>query len=208
MHGLPSTSFARLPKSPEIFSQGDGELGRSARFLGFTRRVVLCDATRGALDRCPTVKNPRHWDLSEKAIAACIEVHRHLGPGLLESAYEAALCEELALRGIRFERQRNFPIVYKGRDLEQGYRIDLVLESQLVLELKAVDSLLPVHAAQVLTYLRLTGIETGLLVNFNAELLRFGIRRLSLTAKSSRASQTPDLPVKNLVSSKQSIRHE
>ena len=103
------------------------------------------------------------WDLSERVLGACIEVHRHLGPGLLESAYEECLCHELSLTGLKFARQRPLPVVYKGVMLDCGYRLDVVIEESLVLELKAVDHLLPVHEAQVLTYLKLTGMDVGLL---------------------------------------------
>ena len=118
------------------------------------------------------------WDLSERVLGACIEVHRHLGPGLLESAYEECLCHELSLTGLKFARQRPLPVVYKGVMLDCGYRLDVVIEESLVLELKAVDHLLPVHEAQVLTYLKLTGMDVGLLINFNTAALRCGIRRL------------------------------
>jgi len=119
-----------------------------------------------------------YWDLSERVIGACIEVHRHLGPGLLESAYEQCLCHELSLTGLSFARQRPLPVTYKGALLDCGDRLDVVVEGELVLELKAVDHLLPVHEAQVLTYLKLTGLDVGLLVNFNTPVLRRGIRRL------------------------------
>ena len=114
-----------------------------------------------------------------------------LGPGLLESIYEASLCEEFVLRGIRFERQRAISVVYKGKPLEQAYRMDLIVDGKLLIEVKAVDALQPVHAAQVVTYLQLTGIEDGLLVNFNGLSLHNGLRRLSRTPKNSRS---PDLP--------------
>ena len=120
----------------------------------------------------------RLWDLSERVLGACIEVHRHLGPGLLESAYEQCLCHELSLTGLSFARQRPLPLTYKGVTLDCGYRLDVVVEEKLVVELKAVDHLLSVHEAQVLTYLKLTGLEVGLLVNFNTPVLRGGIRRL------------------------------
>ncbi|WP_437515982.1 GxxExxY protein [Sorangium sp. So ce1099] len=120
----------------------------------------------------------RLWDLSERVLGACIEVHRHLGPGLLESAYEECLCHELSVTGLSFDRQRPLPVTYKGVMLACGYRLDVVVEEKLVLELKAVDHLLPVHEAQVLTYLKLTGLDVGLLVNFNTPVLRRGIRRL------------------------------
>jgi GxxExxY protein len=109
-----------------------------------------------------------------------IEVHRHLGPGLLEAVYEECVCDELTSRGLAFERQRVIPLVYKGRALDAGYRIDLIVDGRVLVELKAVDALLPVHAAQIITYLRLSGIPVGLLVNFNVPALRHGIRRLWL----------------------------
>ena len=119
------------------------------------------------------------WDLSERVLGACIEVHRHLGPGLLESAYEECLCHELSLASLGFARQRPLPVVYKGVMLDCGYRLDVVVDEKLVLELKAVDHLVPVHEAQVLTYLKLSGLDVGLLVNFNTPVLRRGIRRLA-----------------------------
>jgi GxxExxY protein len=118
---------------------------------------------------------------SEAVIGACIEVHRHVGPGLLESVYEQCLACELRLRGLRFERQRAMPLEYKGIDLECGYRLDFVVEGTLVVEVKAVDALLPIHQAQLLTYLRLAGLRTGLLVNFREAVLKHGLRRLTLS---------------------------
>jgi GxxExxY protein len=137
------------------------------------------------------------WNLSERVIAACMEVHTELGPGLLESVYEAALCEELAMRGIPFRRQQPISLSYKGKDLEQTFRIDLVVGDRLLVEIKSVQELLPIHAAQAITYLRVTGIQTALLVNFNAVSLRHGLRRLSHTPKTSRNSRPPVLPVKS-----------
>ena len=116
--------------------------------------------------------------VTERIIGACIEVHRLLGPGLLESAYEQCLCRELALREIPFRRQVPLPVEYKGTVLDCGYRIDVVAEN-VVVELKAVDHLQPVHLAQVLTYLKLGGYPTGLLVNFNVAVLKRGLRRLA-----------------------------
>lgn len=113
-------------------------------------------------------------------IGACIEVHRHLGPGLLESAYEACLAHELWTRGVAFERQRQVPVHYKGATLECGYRLDLVVEETVLVELKSVEKLSPVHEAQVITYLRLTGLPVGLLVNFNVVRLRDGLQRVVL----------------------------
>ncbi|HEY0421198.1 MAG TPA: GxxExxY protein, partial [Acetobacteraceae bacterium] len=118
--------------------------------------------------------------LSERVIGLAIEVHRQLGPGLLESAYEVCLAHELHLAGISFERQVELPVVYKGVRLDCGYRIDLLVARQLIVELKSVDRLLPVHDAQMLTYLRLSEMRTGLLMNFNNAALKTGLRRLSL----------------------------
>ena len=118
--------------------------------------------------------------LSENVIGAAIEVHRALGPGLLESAYEECLCHELSLRGLSFKRQVDLPVTYKGIRLDCGYRLDIVVEHQLVLELKSVEALLPIHDAQLLTYLKLSGVATGLLMNFNVPVLRNGLRRMKL----------------------------
>ncbi len=116
---------------------------------------------------------------TEPVIGALIEVHRALGPGLLESAYEACLCRELALQGLRFVRQRPLPIEYKGLHVDCAYRLDLVVEERILVELKAVERLMPIHEAQVVTYLRLAGLPVGLLVNFNVLVLKTGLRRLS-----------------------------
>jgi GxxExxY protein len=117
-------------------------------------------------------------EITEAVIGAAIEVHRTLGPGLLESAYEECLCRELALRRIPFERQVSLPVEYKGLRLDCGYRIDLLADSQVVVEIKAVEELLPVHEAQLLTYLKVGAWKVGLLINFNTALLKRGIRRL------------------------------
>ena len=117
-------------------------------------------------------------DLTGTVIGAAIEVHRILGPGLLESAYEECLCRELTLRNIPFERQMPLPLKYKGTAIDCGYRLDMVVGQEVVVELKACSSLEPIHEAQLLTYLRLTGIKVGLLINFNVPVLRDGIRRL------------------------------
>lgn len=118
--------------------------------------------------------------LSDAVIGAAIEVHRALGPGLFESAYETCLCYELGQRKIPFQRQLELPVRYKGMEIDGGYRMDIVVASQLVLELKATTQLLPVHEAQLLTYLKLTGLHTGLLLNFNVPVLKHGIRRIQL----------------------------
>lgn len=120
-----------------------------------------------------------HEDLTHRIIAAAIEVHRHLGPGLLESAYEECLCHELELNGIRFERQKPVPLSYKNLKLNNSYRIDLLVEGAVIVEIKTVEKLLPVHEAQLLTYLRLSGTKLGLLINFNAALIKDGIKRLA-----------------------------
>jgi len=124
----------------------------------------------------PSERDP----LTDQAIGFAIEVHRHLGPGLLESAYEECLCYELNEHGIGFKRQMPLPVVYKSVRLDCGYRIDIVVENRLILELKSTERLLPIHEAQVLTYMRLSGVSTGLLLNFNTPVLKDGIRRLML----------------------------
>ncbi|MGZ5504230.1 MAG: GxxExxY protein [Chthoniobacterales bacterium] len=121
--------------------------------------------------------------LTEGIIGAAIEVHRALGPGLLESAYEVCLCRELALWGLAFERQKPIPIEYKEINLDCGYRADLVVEGRVLVELKAVDVLLPIHEAQLLSYLKLSGLDAGLLINFNERLLKNGIKRRLLHNK-------------------------
>src|ERR1700674_2562157 len=110
--------------------------------------------------------------LTEKIIGFAIEVHRHLGPGLLESTYEECLCHELMENGVGFQRQVPLPVVYKSVRLDCGYRIDIVVENPLILELKAAERLLPIHEARVLTYMRLSGVRTGLLLNFNTPVLK------------------------------------
>ena len=116
--------------------------------------------------------------LSKRIIGAAIEVHRKLGPGLLESTYAACLCRELELRNISFESQKPLPLEYKGVRLDCGYRLDLLVAGQVVVEIKSVEALAPIHEAQLLTYLRLTGVKIGLLINFNVVVLKSGIRRL------------------------------
>lgn len=118
--------------------------------------------------------------LTETIIGAAIEVHRALGPGLLESAYVKCLCHELTLRGIPFVRELPLPLEYKGIRLDCGYRIDLLVADAVVVEVKTVEKLIPVHEAQLLTYLRLGGWRVGLLMNFNSPVLKQGVRRLVL----------------------------
>lgn len=118
--------------------------------------------------------------LTSKIIGAAIEVHKTIGPGLLESIYEDCLCIELERRRIPFERQKGIDIEYKGVKLNNQYRLDLVVNNMVVVELKTVDELAPIHDAQVLTYLKLTGLKIGLLINFNVSVLRDGLKRLVL----------------------------
>lgn len=126
--------------------------------------------TRGA--------EPVERELTERVIGAAIEVHRHLGPGLLESAYGQCLCHELSRRGLVFTRQTSVPVIYKGLRLECGYRSSLVMEERVVLELKAVAELTELHRARLLTYLRPTGKPVGLVINFNVPVLEDGIMRV------------------------------
>ncbi len=138
------------------------------------------------MERMPTapVKGDKpvyyNEDLTARIIACAIEVHRYLGPGLLESAYEECFCHELFLRGLAFERQKPLPLEYKGYKLDCGYRMDVVVNCSVIVELKCVDKILGVHEAQLLTYLRLSNIKTGLIINFYTKVLKDGIRRLVL----------------------------
>ena len=116
-------------------------------------------------------------EITHEIIGAAIEVHKLLGPGLLESAYEACLCREFALRKIGFQKQKPVPLVYKDIKLDCGFRLDLLVEKRIVVELKSVDALAPIHEAIMLTYLRLSGHKLGLLINFNVSILKEGIRR-------------------------------
>lgn len=115
--------------------------------------------------------------LSNKIISACIEVHRELGPGLLESVYEECLAYELRSMGLYVERQVEIPVMYKGRETNKTFFMDLLVEDLIVLELKAVETVLPIHEVQIVTYLRLADKKLGLLINFNVPLMRQGIRR-------------------------------
>lgn len=131
--------------------------------------------------------------VTDEVIGALIEVHRHLGPGLMESAYEACVCAELSERGLKFERQQPLAVNYKGLRLDCAYRLDLVVQESILLELKAVERLLPIHEAQVITYLRLSQLPVGLLVNFNATVLRNALRRL--TPNHPKTFRSSGLPV-------------
>lgn len=115
--------------------------------------------------------------LTKEVIGAAIEVHRHLGPGLLESAYEVCMCHELAQRGVSFRRQVEIPVVYKGVSLDCGYKLDILVDEKVILELKAVEAILPVHEAQLLTYLRLSQKRVGFILNFHVPQMRKGILR-------------------------------
>jgi GxxExxY protein len=116
--------------------------------------------------------------ISEKAIGAAIEVHRHLGPGLLESSYHSCLCRELALREISYRSEVALPLEYKGIWIAKGYVINLLIEDSLIVEVKSVDKLLPVHSAQLMTYMRLRRAPSGPLINFNVHILFHGIKRI------------------------------
>lgn len=123
--------------------------------------------------------NHRGTEITERIIGAAIEVHRHLGPGMLESVYEAALAYELAQLSLSTERQKALPLVYKGLKFDEGYRLDLLVANEVIVELKCVDTILPIHEAQLLSYLKLTGLKVGLLINFKVPVLVQGIKRLS-----------------------------
>ncbi len=118
--------------------------------------------------------------LTGKVIGCAIEVHRTLGPGLLESTYQQCLARELALQQVRFKLEQPLPVEYKGVHLDCGYRIDILVEDQVIVELKAVEEIRGIHKAQLLTYLKLSGIKTGLLINFNTQVLKDGITRLKV----------------------------
>jgi GxxExxY protein len=117
-------------------------------------------------------------EITERVIGAAIEVHRHLGPGLLESAYDECMCYELSQSGLRFERQVSLPVQYKGLHLDCAYRLDLLIEGLVIVEMKAIEEVLPIHKAQVLTYLRAARKPVGLLINFNVKALKNGISRI------------------------------
>jgi GxxExxY protein len=124
------------------------------------------------------MERKRLEQIATEVVDAALCVHRELGPGLLESAYEMAMCKELSLRRVVFERQKPMPVQYKGGLLDCGYRIDLFVEGAIVLELKAVDELVSIHEAQLFTYLKLAGCHLGFLINFNTRLLKHGLKRV------------------------------
>jgi GxxExxY protein len=127
-----------------------------------------------------------HEELTEQIIGAAMEVHKALGPGLLESVYEECLCHELHLRGVRFQRQLTVPVVYKGVALDCGYRLDLIVEATVIVELKCVERVLAIHEAQLLTYLKLLDKPVGFIINFNVPVLRSGIVRKVFDSASPR----------------------
>lgn len=147
----------------------------------------LINTSDSVLRKNFTTEAQRRWkinmiseELTEQIIGAAIEVHKSLGPGLLESAYEECLCHELGLRGLGFERQKPIPLKYKRIKLDCGYRIDILVENKVIIELKTVEEIMPVHEAQLLTYLRLANIKVGLIINFYVPVLKDGIRRMAL----------------------------
>ena len=118
----------------------------------------------------------KHSPLAQEVISSAIEVHKQLGPGLLESVYEACLCREFELRKVEFARQVPLEVSYKGHQVECAYRMDIVVEKSLLLELKSVEMILPIHQAQIISYLKIANLRQGLLINFNSKLLKEGIR--------------------------------
>ncbi len=134
------------------------------------------------LNNPPIAKSPKAQfsDLSYKVLGCALEVHRALGPGLLESAYQQCLCHELSLNQIRFEIEKPLPVQYKGIRLDCGYRIDMLVEEEIILELKSVEQLLPLHEAQILSYMKLMNKKYGFLINFNVKVLKDGIKSFVL----------------------------
>jgi GxxExxY protein len=142
-----------------------------------------------------------HDDVTERIIQAALKVHTALGAGLLESTYTACFLHELTISGLQFQHQVRLPVIYEGKQLDAGYRIDFLVENCVIVELKAVEKLLPLHTAQVITYLKLSGRRVGLLINFNVPHLRNGIRRV---ANGYGDDETP-LPIMPSVSSVSSV---
>ena len=126
-----------------------------------------------------------HQELSHTIIAAAIEVHKNLGPGLLEAVYKHCLGLELETQGLKYQKELDVPLVYKNRKIDHCFRLDFLVENAIVLELKSIETMLPVHEAQLLTYLRLSGKQVGLLINFNVPILKQGIRRCVLSAEQT-----------------------
>ena len=160
-----------------------------------TGGIQLRGIQRGEDESAGDAEKKPSWNLSGAVISAAIEVHEVLGPGLLESIYEAALCQELALRGIPVQRQMEVPVFYKGVSLAQAMRLDLLIDDTIVVELKSVESILPIHKAQLLSYLRLTRRQVGLLINFNTPQLKQGTHRvINSNLKSSASSAISSSP--------------
>jgi GxxExxY protein len=136
--------------------------------------------------------------ITRRIIGAAIEVHRHLGPGLLESAYQVCLAYELREMGLKLEEQKPLPVVYRDVKLDCGYRLDLVVEDSVVVEIKAVEQLVPIHDAQLLSYLRLSGKRVGLLVNFHVRVLKNGLKRIVNEFPDSARSATPTASKKSV----------
>ena len=135
-------------------------------------------------------------ELTDKIIGAAVEVHRELGPGLLESAYEACLFFELEQAGLKVERQKELPVFYKSTRIDCGYRLDLLVEDKVIVELKSIEALLPIHKAQLISYLKMSGCRVGLLINFNVALLKDGIVRVVNQFPDSSNSQRPPRPLR------------
>jgi GxxExxY protein len=127
--------------------------------------------------------------ITDKIIGSAINVHRELGPGLLESAYEACLVHDLMGTGLKVEQQKSLPVIYKDVKLDCGYRLDLMVDDEVIVEIKSVEKLIPVHSAQLLSYLKLSGCSVGLLVNFNVEILKSGIKRIVNNFPDSQRTQ-------------------
>ncbi len=155
---------------------------RQSRFIDTLDREISAKEVERMIEpqRHGDTEKFLYKELTNQIIASAIEVHRYLGPGLLESAYEECLCHELTLNKISFQRQVELPVEYKGINLDCGYRIDLVVDTRVILELKCVEQVLPIHKAQLLTYMKLLKIRVGLLINFNVPVLKDGINRFIL----------------------------
>jgi len=153
-----------------------------------TGGIQLRGIQRGEDESAGDAEKKPYWNLSSAVISAAIEVHEVLGPGLLESIYEAALCHELGLRGISVKRQQEVPVFYKGISLSQAMRLDLLVDDTLVIELKSVEVILQIHKAQLLSYLRLSEKQVGLLINFNTPQLKQGIHRVINSHRYNSAS--------------------
>ncbi len=154
--------------------------------MGKRLTLLLRTKKEHFISDCTTEDTEKHGEdmkyeeLTKQIIAAAIEVHQQLGPGLLESTYETCLSTELSNQGINFQRQLELPVYYKGEKIDCGYRMDLLVENKVIIELKSIDSLLPIHEAQILTYMKLSKIPVGLLINFNSIKLVKGLKRFVL----------------------------